>query len=617
MTEEKILSELIELCEKQGFDKQISAQIQAVIKSFGSGFVGVAQINTIVGNIEYNAEKIVKYISASQDMGLDLVVFAQFSLVGFPLGDLIDRYSHLAQENMKWLKQIAKITTKITALVGFLEQDDEGKYYNSIAVLADGKVEKIIRKSFVQNESNDFRYIQSKPSNDDNLICVNGLTYEIVTLEENISAKADVIVLCEANRANIVSDVEKQKFLSDIARKYSASLIYSNQVGANDGFVFEGASKVYNKDGKIIAQAKSFKEQLLIANPKLAMGKIYNYSTIESSQSEKFSLDYDYDLERTYKTLVLGIKDYFGKNGFKRAVLGLSGGLDSTVCAVLLVDALGKENVFGVSMPSKITTDESKNDAQELAKNLEIGFVQIPIKDMTNTITIQMNELFANVEKYWGSRYSQSFTQDNIQARSRAMLLWGVSNEFANCLPIATSDKSEIYMGYATINGDMSGGFAPIADITKTKLFALARWLNKNRPVKDVIAQNVITKPPGAELAIDPKTGKPLIAEDALMPYEFLDEVIWRIENKHETFDSMIKSQFVYETKNNLTKAQKREWLEKFYRRMACATYKKSILPPYVIVDSKINNYQIPISSKINYENLSEEIIEMKIQEFL
>ena len=253
-------------------------------------------------------------------------------------------------------------------------------------------------------------------------------------------------------------------------------------------------------------------------------------------KDEAFSLDYEKDLERTYKTVIQGIKDYFRKTGFKRAVLGLSGGLDSTVCAVLLADALGAENVFGISMPSKITSNESKTDAQQLAQNLGMNFATLPIKDIVESANTSLQGLFSNIETKWSGRYKESYTMDNIQARSRAVILWGVSNEFGSCLPIATSDKSEAYMGYATINGDMSGGFAPIADITKTKLFALARWLNKNREVKNAIPESIILKRPGAELAIDPNTGKPLCAEDALMPYEFMDEVIWRIETKKESF---------------------------------------------------------------------------------
>ena len=260
-------------------------------------------------------------------------------------------------------------------------------------------------------------------------------------------------------------------------------------------------------------------------------------------------------------------------------------------------------------MPSKLTSQESKSDAQQLAANLGINFAEISIKPMVETTTDCLNILFKYIEHKWSNRYENSYTPDNIQARSRAMYLWGISNEFPSCIPIATSDKSELYMGYATVNGDMSGGFAPIADVPKTKLFAFARWLNLNRPEKNVIPKSVIEKKPGAELAIDPKTGKTLNAEDALMPYEFLDEIIWRIENKNESYKDLFNAEFVYEKTNPITKKQKIEWLDQFYNRMSKALYKWSILPPSVIVESKSINkadYSQPITSgRINYKGHS------------
>ena len=238
---------------------------------------------------------------------------------------------------------------------------------------------------------------------------------------------------------------------------------------------------------------------------------------------------------------------------------------------------------------------------------------------MVVTTNDALNDLFSQVEDKWSCRYKETFTQDNIQARSRAMFLWGVSNEFAKCVPIATSDKSELYMGYATINGDMSGGFAPIADVPKTKLFAFARWLNKNRAQKNAIPEVIIKKKPGAELAINPKTGKPLIAEDALMPYEFLDEVIWRIENKHESYSDMLNSEFLYEKKTNISKEQKTQWLDKFYHRMSRALFKWTLLPPSVIVEPRSilkADYKQPVtSSHINYRGEKEEVIAEKLKD--
>ena len=649
--------------------KVIEKELKELLRPFKKGSIGLAQINPIAGNIEYNAKKVVKYITHAQNIGLDLVVFPELVLMGYPIEDTIDRHPIIVEENIKWLKEIAKITTSTTTIVGFVEPRKYDhltgkKYFNSVAVLQNGKISGIIRKSLLPtySEFNDYRYIEPSPvvgsqkpetlgSFDENSIenCpktneINGLKYgisicedcwnnkeffndttlySIDPIEELAQENPDVFINCSASPTRAKKEQLKHNMLSFISKKYKTPIVYVNQVGAIDNSSFDGSSRVFDKNGKLLARAKSFTEQFLIVNPHQNLGKIYPLTKgLEKTLTEAkiYTLEYEPDLERTYKTIVQGIRDYFNKTGFKRAVLGLSGGLDSTVCAVLLADAIGAENVFGVSMPSKITSKESKTDAEKLANNLGINFTEAPIKDMVETTNNCLQDLFKTVEDKWNCRYKQSFTMDNIQARSRAIFLWGISNEFDRCLPIATSDKSELYMGYATINGDMSGGFAPIADVPKTKLFALARWLNKNRTVKDAIPEAIILKKPGAELAIDPKTGKPLIAEDALMPYEFLDEVIWRIENKKEHYYDMLESEFLYEKSNTVSKEQKIEWLNKFYRRMSTALYKWSILPPSVIVDSRSINkydYKQPItSSGINYKGLSESEISQKIEDF-
>ena len=650
------LYELSEIADKRfSHGEEIPQNIIEGVKQIVSngGFIGLAQINPIAGNIEYNAKKIAKYIKYSCKIGLDMVVFPELALMGYPIEDTIDRHPIIVEENIKWLKGLAKITVGTTALVGFVEprkQDAEGKkYFNSVAILKNGKIAGIVRKSLLPNysEFNDYRYIEPSPVvgvqptetlgvfDKDNIkenskifekygisICEDCWNnkeffeknlYDKDPIDELAQENPEIFINCSASPTRAKKEQLKHNMLSFIAKKYKTPIVYVNQVGAIDNSSFDGSSRVFDADGKLLARAKSFEEQFLIVNPKEKIGKIYPLTKgLDKSLNEQkvFTLEYESDLERTYKTIVQGIRDYFKKCGFKRAVLGLSGGLDSTVCAVLLADAIGKENVFGVSMPSHITSKESKSDAQQLAHNLGIHFTEATIRPMIDTTTECLNELFKTVESKWDGRYKTSFTPDNIQARSRAMFLWGISNEFASCIPIATSDKSELYMGYATINGDMSGGFAPIADVPKTKLFAFARWMNENREEKNAIPEAIILKKPGAELAIDPKTGKPLIAEDALMPYEFLDEIIWRVENKNEGYHELLETKFVYEKHNTVSKEQKIEWLDKFFRRMSTALYKWSILPPSVIVESRSINkydYRQPItSSRINYKGVEE-----------
>lgn len=603
-------------------DKQISNGILLQLKNIVNNkqFIGIAQINTISGDFESNAKKIAKYIKFAENIGLEAVVFPEFSLSGLLTGDILDRHPDVVNENIKWLNGLAKITKNTIAFVGFIEQSNiPSEYYSSIAILNHEKICNIIRKSSPLKISN----CNLKKDNNDNLNSIFSgykiiINDDILDNNKNNSEKIDILInpsvdTYKESMANFSSNI-----LSDKALSYELPLIYVNQVGGNDNILLDGISQVYNKEGKLIARAKYLEEQFMIVNPSQNIGKIYPLTEhFENciTPKDSFSLNYEDDLERIYNSLVMGVKDYFKKCGLKRAVLGLSGGLDSTVCAVILADALGKENVFGISMPSHITSSESQSDAEKLANNLGINFAEAPIRNMINTTTDSFNKLFEKIQNPWSDRYEKSFTPDNIQARSRAMYLWGVSNEFPNCIPIATSDKSEAYMGYATINGDMSGGFAPIADITKTKLFALARWLNKNRSDKNVIPESIINKRPGAELAIDPKTGKPLIAEDALMPYEFLDEIIWRIENNHETYHEMLNSQFIFERKNNISQEQKIEWLDKFYKRMSSALYKWSIMPPYVMVEphsiNKCDYYQPITTSRINYKGVSKEYINL------
>ena len=616
---------------------EIAKELNALISEDS---IILAQTNPLSGDVRGNALKAFEWIKWAQRLNVSAVIFPEMFLVGYPIGDFIDRFPVIVEENIEWLEAIARKTDGVKVIIGFVEKNPEhtGKrYFNSIAVLSNGRIERIIRKTLLPNyaEFNDYRHFEPSETDSENRVIElkNGKKAGIIVCEDgwndkdffetNLYAKdpvktvveeqsPDYLINCSASITRAKKEQLKHNMLSFAAKKYSTPIVYVNQVGSGECLSFEGASRVYDENGELIARAKSYEEQFFIVNPEKKTGIIYPLPAgLEKTLTEQkaFSLDHEPDLERTYLTVTQSIRDYFKKCGFKRAVLGLSGGLDSTVCAVLLADSLGAENVLGVSMPSSITSSESKNDAKELAQNLGINFTEVPIKDMYSTTRRKFDTMFSEIEKFWDCRYKESFTNDNIQARSRGIILWGIANEFGSCLPVATSDKSELYMGYATINGDMSGGYAPIADICKTKLFALAKWMNKNRAVKNAIPRSVIEKRPGAELAINPKTNKPLLAEEALMPYEFLDEVIWRVENLQQSMGDMIDEEFLYEKKEPVSGEQKEEWLKKFFRRMSTSHYKWSIMPPSPIVDARSINkaeYRHPtIASKINYNKTS------------
>lgn len=585
----------------------------------------LAQLNPISADVEYNKNKAIKAIEEAIKQQADLIVFPELFLIGYPMGDVLNRYPKLARQCLKALDEIKEISKDITVLIGYPEINEnnfEKPYYNSMALIQNGEFIRSIRKTLLPNyaEHNDYRFFEPASIDPENRIFeLNNEKFGVIICEDawndfdffdkklykldpvaTVAPKVDTILCPSASCTRAKKEQLKHNMMAHAAKKYGVNYIYVNQVGANDELVYDGLSRWYDKKGELKAMAKAFKEDLFKVNEGIINPLPKGLEKTLNSQKE-FSLDHGPDLERTYLAITTAIADYFSKNGFKRAVLGLSGGLDSTICAVLLADALGPDNVLGVSMPSKLTSKESKSDAQTLAQNLGINFMEIPIKDSHDLFSEKFEGIFKNIS--W-QRYEKSFTQDNIQARSRAMILWGIANEYPSTLPIATSDKSELYMGYATINGDMSGGFAPICDVVKTKLFALARWMNENRPIKNAIPEAIIAKPPGAELAIDPKTGKTLLAEDALMPYEFLDEVIWRIENLNQTIEDMMSVQFLYEKHASVAPEQKEQWLKKFFRRLNTALYKWYIIPPGPVVDARSINkieFRQPIVSNINY----------------
>ena len=585
----------------------------------------LAQINPIAGNIEYNSQIIKENIKKAKEEKADLIIFPELALMGYPFGDIFMRHKTIINKQIEELNKITHLTKNITAVIGFAEptEDSEKKpYYNSAAVLQNGKIINIVRKKLLPNycEFNDYRYFEPaketseifelngekfgiivcEDSFNDKLFFKNECLYQTDPIEELMKHKPSTIINCSCSPTRNGKEYIKNALFSSIAKRYKVNYIYVNQAGYADNLAFDGTSRIYNKKGELTLRAKSFEEDFAIAVD--FKGKIENLPKGMDKKQDisVFNLNYKNDLERTYKNLILAIKDYFGKNGFKKAVLGLSGGLDSSVCAVLLADALGKDNVWGISMPSKITSKESKNDAKELASKLGINFLEIPLAEEIDVLKKMLGNTFSQINT---EKFEKSTTIENLQARLRATLLWSVSNEHKQMLPIATSDKSELYIGYATINGDMSGGYAPIADVTKTKLFALADFLNKYRKEKNAVPKSILEKPPGAELKINQKTGKTVCAEEENMPYEFLDEIIWFVETLGFGFDDLISHKFYYEIKHNISEEQKIEWIKKFFWKSHCAVYKWHILPPSVITDSHSINlaeYRQPIISKVN-----------------
>lgn len=509
----------------------------------------ISQIDTKLGAIEDNFEKVKKNLSKIKDNGL--VIFQQSCLIGYPLFRMLEDYPVLIKKEKEYLKKLESLT-KNPMIIGA----SDGTYF-----IHNKKLEKI--NSNIKINGKIFKVISK-----------NELDFQNTKFDDDF----DILILLISSISRAGSEFYKNEILSSLSKKIKKPIIYINQAGSTDSLSYDGGSRVYNEKGEIFACADFFSEDLM----KVDLENIKNNRISElqekfNQDKKDFSLDYSWDIERTYLSTIQTLKCYFKKNGFTKAVLGLSGGLDSSVCAALLAAALGGENVIGISMPSKISSKESVSDAQKLASNLGIHFEIIPIKDMVDCGLSAIDKAKFNINKY-----EKSYTKDNIQARSRATILWGISNKYMGAIPIATCDKSEDYMGYSTVNGDMSGGFSPIGDITKTKAFSLARFINRNG---EIIPSEIILKKPTAELEFDDKKGKFLYAEEALMPYEFLDEVIWYFENFHLNITELMKIEFAYEQKNKITSSQKTEWLQKFFKRIQGALYKWSITPSFPITD--------------------------------
>ena len=586
--------------------------------------VVLAQINTIAGNISYNEEKIINCIIQAKKQNADLIIFPELALMGYPFGDIFMRHKSIITRQLKSLEKIAALTNDITALIGFAEptkNTNKKPFYNSVAVIQNGKIINTVRKRLLPNycEFNDYRYFEPSDKMSE-IFEINGEKYGVLVCEDSFNDKSffkdeciysidpvaeimeqkpDTLINCSCSPTRCGKEYIKNALFSSIASKYNVNYIYVNQAGYADNLCFDGLSRIYDKNGNLTLRGKIFEEDFITTDNLKGNINPIPIGMKEKIDFDNFKLDYKNDLDRTYKSIVFAIKEYFRKNGFKKAVLGLSGGLDSSICAVLLTDALGKENVWGISMPSRITSAESKNDAKSLAANLGINFFEIPLAEALDPLKSMLGFAFQNVKS---EKFDKSTTIENLQARLRATILWSVSNEYKQMLPVATSDKSEAYIGYATVNGDMSGGFAPITDVTKTKLFALGEFLNQNRKIKNVIPQAILEKPPGAELKINPLTGKTVCAEEENMPYEFLDEIIWYIETQGFGFDDLLNHKFYYELEHNISIEQKKEWINKFFWKSKCAVYKWHIMPPSVVTDvHSINSveYRQPIISGV------------------
>ncbi len=463
--------------------------------------IALAQPNLTVGDLEGNAEKIAEYIQRARGKA-DIVVFPELAITGYPPKDLLLKPSFTA-ENRRKLEKIALETKGIAAVVGFV--DGSGREIsNAAAFLADGRIAHVLSKMHLPNYDvfDEKRYF--RPARECSVIEHKGVRLGINVCEDiwvddgpcDIQARggAEVIINISASPFHVGKLSERISLLQRRAEQNGVPIAYCNLVGGQDDLLFDGGSCFFNAKGKLVAMAKRFEEDLIVSD--------FSGKAIIPKREEP--------VEEVYRALVLGIRDYARKNGFKKVVIGLSGGVDSALTAALTIKALGAENVVGVSMPSEITSRESREDAERVATNLGIEFMEMPIAKAVKTYEETLAEVFRGAKR--------DVTEENIQARIRGNILMALANKFGY-LVISTGNKSEMAVGYTTLYGDMAGGLAAISDVPKTMVYQLARYVNSTNG-REVIPKRVLDKAPTAEL----RPGQ--LDQDDLPPYDILDPIL-------------------------------------------------------------------------------------------
>ena len=507
--------------------------------------LALAQINTTVGDLDGNRDLILGRLDEARSAGADLVLFPELAVTGYPPEDLLLRPAFV-RSGLRSLEQVAAAATGITALVGFPHFD--GDLYNACAVCADGALRAIYRKRFLPNYGvfDEQRYFASGR---DLVLLRLGEALVGVTICEDMwqpgppatdlaLAGAQLLVNVSASPFHVGKDREREEMFQQRARDTTSFVAFVNAVGGQDELIFDGHSVVLDDEGEVLARAPGFEETLLVVDvdPTAAMGRRLSETRRRALARERdepprvetvelrelqgrtpagavptsgVSPLVD-DLEQMRLALELGLRDYVRKNGFGDVVVGLSGGIDSALTAALAVEALGAGCVHGVSMPSRFSSEGTRNDARRLAESLGIDFREVAIDDVVARFESSLAPSFGDRER--------DLTEENLQARVRGVLLMALSNKFG-WLVVATGNKSELSVGYATLYGDMAGGFALLKDVFKTDVFRLARYLN-DRAGRELIPQTIIDRAPSAELRTDQ------LDQDSLPPYPELDRVL-------------------------------------------------------------------------------------------
>jgi len=525
--------------------------------------LALAQINTTVGDLHGNAAKILDAYRQAAAVGAELVLTPELAVTGYPPRDLLAK-RRFVEDNLRVLTEMVPQIGQTALIVGYVDFNPDvfGKpYYNAAALLQNGRVLARRYKTLLPTYDvfDEDRYFQPTPRNEPFLLgnCRLGITicediwnierfapirYAHDPLADFEHAGLRLLVNLSASPYHLGKGRLRHELLRGVARRYRVPLAYCNLVGGNDELLFDGRSMVFDADGNLLGQGKAFAEDLLLVDME---APAQTFQPLEQASA-------------LHDALVLGLHDYAVKCGFKSAVLGLSGGVDSAVTACLAVDAFGRENVLGVSLPSQYSSQGSLDDARELARNLGIRYEVIPIQAAFEQFKATLQPIFAG--------RPEDTTEENLQARIRGTLLMAISNKFGHLL-LTTGNKSEMAVGYCTLYGDMNGGLAVIADVPKTMVYELARFINRERPI---IPVSTLTKPPSAELRPNQTD------QDSLPPYEILDVILRKyIEESKSAAEIIAETGYDAQLVRNIV------------RKIDLNEYKRKQAPPCLRVTTK------------------------------
>ena len=552
--------------------------------------IALAQINTTVGDLVGNKRKIEASIHQAKMAEADLVVFPELAVCGYPPEDLLYK-THFIENNLKSLEEIAQKTQGICAVVGFVDKKS-GQLYNAAAVLSEGKIKAVYHKQELPNYGvfDEKRYFETGREN--LLVSIEGILIGINICEDiwvdgavylkQAKAGASLLLNISSSPYEIGKTEIRRELLSRRARETGAHICYTNLVGGQDELVFDGGSFMVNSSGGIVCFGKQFHEDLLIADLEIGKKKmpvkqlpVIELGSKKNNKSARVLAARDFkkmnETEEIYSALVMGTKDYVRKNGFQKTVIGISGGIDSALVAAIACDAVGKENVIGISMPTQFNSRGTRNDARKLAANLEIEFHEIPIKRLMSA--------YASILDPWFYERGRDITEENLQARIRGNILMAFSNKFG-WLVLTTGNKSEMAVGYCTLYGDMSGGFAVIKDILKTKVYELARFRNMQAG-KMIIPKSVLLRAPSAELRENQKD------QDSLPEYDDLDQLLESYVEKHQSIAQLV------------TQVTDEKLCRKVMGMVDKSEYKRRQAPPGIKITSRAfgKDWRLPITN--------------------